>query len=74
MKINKPFLFNYIKTLLLSVAAVSFIMKFLLGRDLPSPARMIVYLLVLSLLIFIGHLLREKRKQINSSRNKSGGA
>lgn len=73
MKINKPFLINYVKTLLLSVAAVVLIMKFLLDEALPSPGRMVIYLIVISVLIFIGHLIREKRKQIQSG-NKNGRA
>lgn len=74
MKINKPFLLNYIKTLMLSVVVVVFIMKFLLDRALPSPSRMIAYLIVISALIFIGYLIREKRKQLHSKNKENGGA
>lgn len=68
MKLNKKFFFNYFKTLLLSAAAVVFIMKFILGREVMPLDKMAILLLALTVLIFIGYFIAQKRKSIISKK------
>lgn len=64
MKINKNFLFNYIKTLVVSTIAVVLIMKYILNKDIMSFDRIVIFLAILSVLIFLGHLIVQKRREI----------